>query len=92
MSSDIDSICDSADDLLYARLQDLRAALVNHLDAVALSLPSVVYYTPKKTLPALVIAHDVYGDATRDLEIVTANKIQNPNCLIGGDALRVLDE
>jgi prophage DNA circulation protein len=41
------------------------------------------------TLPALVVAHRVYGDATRADEIVSRNRVRHPGFVPGGIALEV---
>jgi prophage DNA circulation protein len=92
LSSDIDTIAQDADDDLYSKLQDLKAALVAHLNSVAVTLPNLVEYVPAKTLPALVIAHTVYADAKRDGEIITANNVSNPNFILGGESIKVLQD
>ena len=49
-------------------------------------------YTPQATLPALVIAHRLYGDATRADEVCVRNNVRHPGALRGGMALEVLSE
>jgi prophage DNA circulation protein len=65
-------------DGLFAALADLRAAAASHLLRTASSLPETVQYEPKRTLPALLIAHDLYADARRDSEIVARNHVPHP--------------
>ncbi len=82
----------SIDDDLYNSLSDLRVAVMTDLSTRGKRLPSVMAYTPLATLPALVIAHQVYGDATRDVELVNLNNIRHPGFVLGGQVLEVLSE
>jgi len=75
---------------LYAAFADLRAAVVVDLRIRGMQLPRLVEHTPQTTLPALVIAHRLYGDATRESELVARNKILHPGFIQGGQALEVL--
>jgi prophage DNA circulation protein len=93
------SITDAADELmeaddtgdaLYDALRALRAATVRDITARAPDLARVVAYTPATTLPALVIAHELYADATRSDEIVARNRIAHPSFVRGQRALEVL--
>lgn len=79
-------------DSVYAALVDLRAAVSEDLRTRALALPGLTAYTPQRTLPALVVAHRLYGDATRADEIVVRNGARHPGALRGGIELEVLSE
>lgn len=79
------------DDDLYQALAGLRAAVNEDLTIRGGKLPRITTYTPPTTLPALVIAHRLYGDASRADEIVARNKIRHPGFVPGGVALEVLD-
>jgi prophage DNA circulation protein len=89
---DILSEEDTCTDTSYAALQDLRAAIVRHMEFTAANLPRVIEYTPIITLPALVIAHDIYGDATKSDDIVDRNNISHPSFVQGGQTLEVLSD
>lgn len=79
-------------DSVYAALVDLRAAVSEDLRARAVALPGLTTYTPQVTLPALVVAHRLYGDAKRADEIAARNGARHPGALRGGIALEVLSE
>lgn len=79
-------------DPAYNALVALRAAVSTDLRARALALPNMASYTPQATLPALVIAHRLYGDATRADEVCVRNNVRHPGALRGGMALEVLSE
>jgi len=82
----------TANDNVFVALSDLRAAVVKDINTRAVDLRKLVNYTPKQTMPAVVLAYRLYGDATRDEEIVTRNKIAHPGFLPGGRALEVLTD
>lgn len=77
-------------DALYQSFQDVRAAVVADLRVRGMQLPRIVEYTPLATLPALVIAQRIYGDATREAELVTRNAILHPGFIPAGVPLEVL--
>lgn len=78
-------------DGVYGPLCDLRAALCDHLAQVANSLPELVDYTPNVTLPALVLAYQIYGDSTRDADLLARNpQLRDPNAVPGGKAIQVI--
>lgn len=75
---------------LYARMIDLRTAVIRDLDSRGMRLPEVTTYTPAATVPALVIAQRLYGDATRVNEIIARNALRDPGFVPGGTPLEVL--
>ena len=80
----------TADDITYQALVDLRVALVRDIAERGLMLPRLSTYTPNATLPALVVAYQFYGDATKADEIVTRNQTMHPGFVPGGQAVEVL--
>lgn len=52
--------------------------MVRHLTQVAASGVQLVNVTPTETTPAVVLAYQRFGDATREGEIVQRNKINHP--------------
>lgn len=80
------------EDNAYNTLAALRAALATDLRARATALPNMTTFTPQATLPAVVVAHRLYGDATRADEICVRNNIRHPGALRGGMTLEVLSE
>lgn len=79
-------------DSVYAALVDLRAAVSEDLRTRAVALPGLITHTPQTTLPALVVAHRLYGDATRADEITVRNNARHPGALRGGIEMEVLSE
>jgi prophage DNA circulation protein len=91
LSEALDETAATASDDMYLTLTDLRTAVVQDISARGADLASLKAYTPAATLPALVIAHSIYGDATREDEIVSRNNVRHPGAVPGGQALEVLD-
>ncbi|MEG7521510.1 MAG: hypothetical protein M3H12_00190, partial [Chromatiales bacterium] len=79
------------DDAVYQALADLRAAIAEDFRIRAARLPEIGIYTPLTTLPAVVVAHQAYGDATRESELVTRNRIRHPGFVPGGESLEVFN-
>lgn len=80
-------------DALYVALANLRAAAVDHLSQAANSLPELDDYTPGATLPALVIAYQIYGDPRRESELLLRNpQLRDPTAVPGGEAIKVLSD
>lgn len=78
------------DDAVYLALTTLRAAVADDVRTRGARLPELASYTPRATLPALVIAHRIYDDVTRADEIVARNHVTHPGFVPGGDPLEVL--
>jgi len=90
LTSLLDTAAMTAPDSVYNSLSRLRSAVVRDITARGADMAQVVSYTPRITLPALVISHQLYGDARRTDEIVVRNRIQHPGFVPGGRALEVL--
>jgi prophage DNA circulation protein len=76
---------------VYVQLRQLQAAVYTDLTAQGNADPSVVTYTPLQTVPAIVIAYNLYGDASRESDILSRNPdILNPVFMSGGIPLEVL--
>jgi prophage DNA circulation protein len=67
-----------ADHAHYQALTEVRHAVGAHLTAVAASGVRLVDVTPAQSLPALVLAYQRFGDATRVGEVVQRNRIRHP--------------
>ena len=82
-----------ADDLTteqYDVISDLATALQRHITALEPGLLSAQSITLETSLPALVVAHQQYGDASRVDELTDRNGIENPGFLPAGTELEVL--
>ena len=78
MLSALDAEMGVCGDATYDALQEARAAVYADITARAQSAVSLTTYTPVQTLPMLVIAYELYADATRDAEILLRNDIRHP--------------
>lgn len=82
----------TAPDEVFNALADLRTAVVRDINTRAADMARLIPYTPKATLPAVVLAYMIYGDASRDADIVARNNIAHPGFVPGGQALEVLTD
>jgi prophage DNA circulation protein len=64
--------------LALEALAELRTTTIRHLLERKAELPQVVQITPPATMPALVLAYEVYGDSSRATELAARNKIRRP--------------
>jgi prophage DNA circulation protein len=70
-------------DPLFAALDDLRAALGLHIYQTASKLPETIIVELGRPMPALVLAHKLYGDCRLEADIVARNRIANPAWVSG---------
>lgn len=79
-----------ASDTVYQALEQVRVDLIKDLDSRGAGLPSVTQVIPQQTLPALVQAYRLYGDSTRDVDLVDRNQLQHPGFVPAGEPLEVV--
>ena len=80
-------------DPVYQALTALRIALVRDITERAIDAPRVSSATLPATMPALVAAHRIYGDATRESDLLERNTIiRHPGFVPGGRALEIIVE
>lgn len=77
------------DDDLYTSLYDLQTAVTQDFDTRVDLLPRLTEYVPIVSLPALVIAHEIYGNIDEEQDLIDRNKIANPNFVPGSQAIEV---
>lgn len=77
-------------DAAYIALSALRTEVVKAVPNPAQDLPRLVSYAPRQTLPSLLVAYQLYGDAARADEIARRNSPRNPGFLIGGQSLEIV--
>lgn len=75
---------------LYTRLGELRARLVEAVPPPDQRLPNIKTVTLATTLPALVVSHRLYGDASRADDLVARNDVRHPSFVPGGVELEYL--
>lgn len=79
-----------ADDAPYAALSQLRTAFVRDVTARGADRTRLATVSPAETMPALVLAWDLYGDAAFEADIVTRNNIPHPGFVAAAEPLEVL--
>lgn len=77
------------DDDTFVSLGKLRTAVVTASN-VKVNLPLLSAYSPPQIMSALQVAYDLYGDASRDLEIVDRNLPSYPGFLSPGVAYYII--
>jgi len=75
------------DDDLYQTNKDLQAALIRAVPQAGLT--ELINFTPPKTLPALVIAHNIFGNIDKEQEIIDQNSIEHPGFTPGNELIEV---
>ena len=85
-----------ADDRVYAALSDLRAAMVRDVAARAVDLARTRTVVTCAELPALVLAHQAYGDRPAQVlagesGLIVRNAIRHPGFVPGGAALELVE-
>ncbi len=80
----------TTNDEAFVSLVALRAEVVRGIPQDGQRLPQLVEYVPPSTLPALVVAHNLYGNASGAEEITARDTPRHPGFLIGGQPLEVL--
>lgn len=90
LATRIEAEAETAPDNVYFALTDLRVAVVKDIGARSANLASLTSYTPRSTLPAIVLAYQLYEDPERAEEIIARNRVRHPGFVPGGQALEVL--
>ena len=85
----IDAQLGSVDDEVYSDLQSLAKSLY---DALPSDSPTLEQYTPPALTNSIVLSHKLYGDVSRESEIVETNSISHPGFIRGGEEIEVFDE
>ncbi len=77
------------DDASYSAAEDAKDAVQQDLNRRILELARLVVYTFPETRPSLVVAFEVYGDLTREQELVDRNGIEHPGFISPAGVVRV---
>lgn len=86
-----DEMLKTENDDVYRALEEARSAVFQDITARAENRARLVDYTPVGVLPALVLAYERYGDATREAEIIERNHIQHGS-FVPMKTLKLLNE
>lgn len=92
LGEQIDVLADVAPEDVYRALVTLRVAMVQDIAGRGADKARISQATMPSTMPALVVAYRIYGDATRAEEIVVRNagRIRHPGFVPGGTSLEIL--
>lgn len=86
----LDAAAATAPDDTHAALMDLRTAAVTDITRRGDERAALTDYTPQAARPALVIAHDLYGDPRRESDILARNpSIRHPGFVAAHRPLKV---
>lgn len=80
----------TTDDALYSALTDLRVAVIQDLNTRAADLERVINYFNPATMPALVVAYQLYGNMSRLDDLIARNHVRHPGFVPGGRVLEIL--
>lgn len=73
-----EAAADAMDTAAHRALLALHAAVTRDLVTRGRPLPTVVTYTRPTSLPAVVLAQQLYGDASRAAALVAENRVRHP--------------
>lgn len=89
LAAQIDAVSDLLDDDTYVATENMQVAISAHLARVASTLPEIRTHVTTGDASVTMLAHWLYGDATRADEIEARNAIKNPALIPAGTALEV---
>lgn len=90
IASALETEAERGDHAAYYAMMDLRAAVVADIGSRGADLARLGRVSQAATLPALVVAHRLHGNAARGAEIVARNGVRHPGFVPGGQTLEVL--
>lgn len=86
----IDEQAETITDETFPEFMQLRADLVRAVPGDSSDLPHLLAYTPRATVPSIVLSHRLYGDVDGEADILARNKIRHPGFIMGAVELEVL--
>lgn len=86
----IDALIDSDSGDEYEAWADVQATLVRLIAQLEPNLATANTVQLSQSVPALVMAYNLYADANRDIELVSRNAIANPLFMPAGVDLEIL--
>lgn len=90
----LDLEAETASEAVYSALIALRVAVVRDVTTRGADLARISTTVLPATVPALVAAYKIYGDARRDGDLITRNAstVRHPGFVPGGESLEILVE
>ena len=73
------------DDDLYSEIVELRGLINASIPAEGAALKDEVSVPVLSPVPSLVLAYQIFGDVSNELDIVARNDVPNPFCVPAGD-------
>lgn len=86
----LDKLIENGGNEEYSAIVTLQSALMRRVDEVAPGLKQVKQIQLQQQIPALALAHQLYGDANRADELIRRNQINHPSFVPAGTDLEVL--
>ncbi|MDB2704919.1 hypothetical protein N9Y67_00090 [Pseudomonadota bacterium] len=90
LADSIDDLSLTANDASFNALAALRKAIVIDSHSRIAQLPNLVEHTLDEALPAVVLAYNLYGDVSRDVDLIKRNKIKHGGFIIENHAIEYL--
>ena len=78
LSAEATTAADAGEDAAYAALRELQTAVVADLRARSATLPELVTVALPGHLPSLAMAYRLYGDTTREPDLVARAQVRHP--------------
>ncbi|MCD8139448.1 MAG: DNA circularization N-terminal domain-containing protein [Planctomycetaceae bacterium] len=80
----------TVDNEMFTTLASLRVMVIQSVPPEGAQLPYLVERIPNRTMPALRLAYDLYGNIEKEGEIIYLNHVRHPGFVPGGEPLKVL--
>jgi prophage DNA circulation protein len=77
---------DISDDL-FQSVRNLQASMTETIPAAIVG--ETISFTPRKTIPAIVVAHRLFNDIGKEQDVIDQNSIRHPGFVPGNQALEV---
>lgn len=82
----LNSVLHTCSDAMYPIWRDWKVLLIEAIEQQEETLPHVLYIRRAESLPALLLAYQLYEDIGREADILTRNRIAHPSfCPIDAD-------
>lgn len=79
----MDDLSETATDEVFDAVQSLRAAVVRDVNERIAQLPAVMTFNSNETLPALVLAYQLYGSIDNEDDIINRNHVRHGGFVAG---------
>ena len=76
---------ETTNDAVYEQFRAVRQTVARAIPADEVSLPRITTIKTKQDTPSLVLSYEVYGDVSKEADIIARNNVRNPCFVPGGD-------